>query len=121
MRRKRDQARQAVSSYEIGPSAPRASPTQGSRRLAQSLCADTAAIRAHSTCQIRPALHIRNYGSKLRLTFETSLSANPRRGAHRTITSTRRELAGAHGKSASWSVETENQKCTVPFPKPEMP
>jgi hypothetical protein len=36
--------------------------------------------------------------------------------AHRTITSTRRELAGANGKSASWSVETENQKCTLPFP-----
>ena len=61
-------------------------------------------------------MHAGNYDWKLRVIRETIVSGNSRGAAHRTITSTRRELAGANGKSASWSVETENQKCTVPFP-----
>jgi hypothetical protein len=57
-----------------------------------------------------------NYGWKLPFILQSGLSGNTSRPAHWTVTSTRREFPGANGKSASWSVETQNQKCTVPFP-----
>lgn len=60
--------------------------------------------------------HMGNRGVQLRVTWEAIVSGNTPSGPHRTVTSTRLEFPGENGKSASWSVETENQKCTVPFP-----